>query len=108
MARDHRIIDADGQRVPYSCQNSAYRTNINKGEPHGPNSETRGSVFRTSLVAHGDSSLWLEHVVELQTGAELYWLMWYWQDGTPSIPLSGVLNRSELSRMIGQLAQFIP
>ncbi len=108
MAQDHRIQAVPNQRVPFSCENRRYRTNISKGEPHSPLSQTRGSVFPAPLVEHGGYSLWLEHVQDLETGAELYWLMWYSADGIPTIPLSGVFDRTELSGMLGRLVGFVP
>jgi hypothetical protein len=62
MAQDHRIIGANGQRLPFTCENRWYRTNINKGEAHSPLSQNRGGVSAAPLVNHGGYSLWLEHV----------------------------------------------
>jgi hypothetical protein len=108
MAQDHRIIGPNGQRLPFTCQNHRYRTNINKGEAHSPMSQNRGSVFPAPLVNHDGWSLWLEHVEEIGNAAEVYWLMWYGPDGRPTIPLSGVFDRAELSSLVGQLASFVP
>lgn len=117
MAQDHRIEVKDkghnGQRLAFTCENRRYRTNIKKGEPHSPQSQTQGSVFPSALVNHDGWSLWLEHVEEkhveeIGTPAEVYWLMWYDPDGRPTIPLSGVFDRTELSAFVGRLAQFVP
>ena len=108
MAQDHRIEDHNGQRLAFTCENRRYRTNINKGEPHSPQSQTRGSVFQSALVDHDGWSLWLEHVEGIEAPAEVYWLMWYGPDGRPAIPLSGVFDRTELSTIVGRLAQFVP
>jgi len=108
MAYDHRIIDATGRRIPYSCENRSYRTHMTKGNPHGEIAPTGGSVFEAPLVNHAGHTLWLEHVEEISSGAELYWLMWYQPSGVPTIPMSGVFDRAELGQMIGQLASFIP
>jgi len=53
--------------------------------------------------------LWLEHVVETKnpTGKEYYWLMWY-DKGHPTIPMSGVFEKSELENMLKGLANFVP
>ena len=107
MAQDHRI-NSDSGRVPFSCENRRYRTNIRKGESHSPLSQTRGSVFATPLIQHDRYSLRLEHVEEVETGVELYWLMWYSSEGIPTIPLSGVFDRTELSGMLGHLVGFVP
>lgn len=107
MAQDHRI-DSPSGRVPFSCENRRYRTNISKGESHSPLSQTRGSVFAAPLIQHDGYSLWLEHVEERETGTELYWLMWYGPEGIPTIPMSGVFDRAELSGMLGRLGGFVP
>lgn len=109
MAKDHRIVNANGQRLPFTCENSGYRTNLEKGVPHGSMSQNRGSVFPAPLVDHGGWSLWLEHVEDTRDATEVYWLMWYdHRDGRPTIPLSGVFSRAELANMISQLAAFLP
>lgn len=108
MAKDHRIRDTSGQAVSYSCENRRYRTDIAKGEPHSPLSQSRGSVFPSPLVQCDGYSLWLEHVQGPETEAEVYWLMWYDPDGVPTIPSSGIFGRTELSRMLEQLARFVP
>lgn len=108
MAADHRLEDNAGNRIPYSCGNRRYRTNVEKGYGHGQFSETLGSVFEEPLIDNDDWTLWLEHVVEIETGAEVYWLMWYSPDGIPTIPLSGVFDRADLARMNSMLAQFVP
>ena len=106
MANDHRLIDSSGVRIPFSCGNRRYRTNVNKGVQHG-GSSTRGSVFQGPLINHG-YSLWLEHVEEIETGDEIYWLMWYDNNGFPTIPMSGIFDKDELSEMTRQLASFVP
>lgn len=106
MAANHRLIDPQGNPIPYSCGNRRYRTNIYKGMAHG-SASTKGSVFSSPLVNHG-YSLWLEHVEEIETGNEVYWLMWYEANGIPTIPMSGIFDKSELLEMIKQLASFIP
>lgn len=108
MKNDHRICNSLGQRMKFTCINSGYGTNLLKGEPHSPFSETCGSVFPEPLIQHSGNSLWLEHIVELKTGTELYWLMWYDEEGKPIIPLSGVFDRTELRTMISRLVEFIP
>ncbi len=106
MANDHRLTDASGQRLNYSCGNKGYQTNVNKGFRHG-RSMTRGSVLRVPLIDH-DYSLWLEHVQEIKTGEEFYWLMWYDNSGIPTIPMSGIFDKEELAEMSKQLASFVP
>ena len=107
MPKDYRI-HIDDRVIPYSCENRRFRTNIQKGREHAPLANTKGSVLRSALLDRDGYSLWLEHVVEIDTAAELYWLMWYDSNGQPTIPLSGVLNRAELSHMVGQLMDFVP
>jgi hypothetical protein len=106
VARDHRILDPNGNRQDFTCANSQYRTDISKGEPHGTG-RARGSVFDSPLVNHGGWSLWLEHVVA-SGGSETYWLMWYDPKGVPTIPLSGVLDKADIQEMSRQLASFVP
>ena len=107
MAKKDRLTDATGNPVNYSCGNSRYRTNLSKGLAHG-NSPTLGSVFDAPLVDHSGYTLWLEHVVDIQSGEEVYWLMWYDPDGVPTIPMSGILNKEELAEMSKQLTSFVP
>jgi hypothetical protein len=79
--------------------------------PHG-SCPTRGSVTGEPLIQTADGfTLWLEHVESTdvgQGGDQLYWLMWYAQNGIPTIPLSGVFDRDQLTEMVQQLMRFIP
>ncbi len=104
--KDFRIVQ-NGNRLDYSCENHRFRTNINKGKPHRT-SATGGSVFDNALIADGSSSLWLEHAFDKQDNRECYWLMWY-DNGKPTIPLSGVFERADIEQMVGRLArEFLP
>lgn len=108
MAIDHRLENDVGARIPYSCGNRGYRTNIEKGNRHGLFSETLGNVFEEPLIDNNGWTLWLEHVVENGTDAEVYWFMWYGPEGIPTIPLSGVFDRNDLASMNSMLTQFVP
>jgi hypothetical protein len=108
MPAQHQVVDESGNPLPFSCRNARYQTNTSKGYSHGT-STTRGSVFDRALLSHDDEySLWLEHVVEIGSGEEVYWLMWYKSSGTPTIPLSGVFSRTELAELVKQLTTFVP
>lgn len=52
-------------------------------------------------------SLWLEYVVDRSGGWEPFWFMWYDSDGNPTIPMSGVFDRSQIQEMVARLASFI-
>ena len=110
MARDHRIL-VNGSRVDFSCENYRFRTSTARGMPHG-SCPTRGSVTGEPLIQTSDGySLWLEHVdhKDLDHSEEqFYWLMWYGHDGIPTVPLSSVFDRSQLSEMVRQLVRFVP
>lgn len=108
MALDHRIVGPNGARLPYTCENRAYKTNVAKGRAHGSLSPSGGSVFDNPLITVASYSLWLEHVIDKTTQEELYWLMWYKSDGVPTIPLSGVFGKNDLRQMVSQLADFVP
>lgn len=108
MAQDHRIIDQNGKRVPFSCENKRFCTNIRKGFPHQPYSQTLGSVLEKPLIDYGDASLWLEHVTDKDCNDYIYWLMWYDSDGRSSIPLSGVFGKRNLETMVERLTRFVP
>ena len=108
MPRDFRRADDGGNPIAFSCENSRFRTNLAKGETHGGQRRVRGSVFPGALIERGGFSLWLEHVEEIETSEEYYWLMWYDAQGRPTIPMSGVFDRSDLAGMLGQLGRFVP
>lgn len=89
--------------MPFTNENSRYRTNVEKGHPHGVG-QPRGSVFSEPIFSDG-YSLWLEHVIEPATGEEAYWLMWYDQNGRPTIKVSGVLSRDDLRNLAHKLIE---
>ena len=64
------------QPIAFTCSNSKYQTNVKLGYAHGAGN-AKGSVFETALITRDDESLWLEHVTETNSDAELFWLMWY-------------------------------
>lgn len=110
MAKDHRITSASGQRLDFSCTNAYFRTNVEIGKDHG-NCATKGSVFSTPLViqAQGGFSLWLEHVENIASGDQMYWLMWYDGNGFPTMPMSGVFDREDIKKMVALLStEFLP
>lgn len=102
MANDHRIARPDGEKIDYTCENRRYKTNVEKGYPHGREGRARGSVTPEPLHDGGSYSLWLEHVIEKNTGKKVFWLMWYRQ-GKPTIPASGILDADDLGEMIQNL-----
>lgn len=93
--------------MSYSCENRRFRTNVTKGERHGSSSATRGSVFSESLADNGEQTLWLEYVEEQKTVKEWYWFMWYDRSGRPTIPMSGVLSKSDFLRIVNQLGTLL-
>ena len=96
MAADHRIHLADGCRIPFTCENRRYMTDLTTGFPHAPNGEALGSVIDGPLFDFGDVSIWSKHVVERATRERCSWLMWYDADGRPTIPLSSVFDRADI------------
>jgi hypothetical protein len=100
LAAKHRL---NGQ--PFTCSNSKYETNVQKGHAHGTGNAS-GSVFPHPIVQHG-YSLWLEYVTCKDDGADVFWLMWYDGNGDPTIPLSGVLNADDIQIVSESLASFI-
>ena len=98
MAADHRIQAPDGSRIPFTCENRRYVTDLAEGFPHSPRGEARGSTIKGPLFDFGDASIWLESVVEKASGEKCFWLMWYDSNGRPIIPLSGVFSQSDIER----------
>jgi hypothetical protein len=45
MANDHRIENANGEKISYTCENSRYKTNTDKGHSHGSKGEAEGNVL---------------------------------------------------------------
>jgi len=88
----------------FTCANRRFQTNISKGHPHGVGN-AGGSVFAQALVNSG-YSLWLEYVSG-KDGEEMFWLMWYDPDGSPTIPLSGVFEAPDIQEISRGLASFI-
>lgn len=112
MAKDWRVIGANGQRLDDSCENGRFLTNIHirKGKRHGECS-TKGSVFNNALILSDGFSLWLEHVIDKKnsTAPECYWLMWYDSNGQPTFPGSSVFGKEQLSEMVQRVVkEFVP
>jgi len=107
LGKDLHSKDKSNQRIPFSCENIRFKTNTKKGFPHGA-CETKGSVFKKPLVNNGGWTLWLEHILELKSKDELYWLMWYNPKGLSTISGSSVFKRADLACIGKMFAEFIP
>jgi hypothetical protein len=107
MANDHRIT-VNSASLNYTCQNRAFQTNLMKGVAHGAHGTSLGSVFNRPPIVGNNYSLWLEHVIELATNDEYYWLMWYDLRGWPAVPLSAVFTKQDLQEMVRLMADFVP
>lgn len=65
----------------------------------------KGSVTALPLFDDGEDSLWLEHVVNVNDPNDIcFWFMWY-NDGNPSIPMSGVINSEDIVKVISNNRQ---
>ncbi|MCW4114365.1 hypothetical protein NPA31_005235 [Aurantimonas sp. MSK8Z-1] len=91
--------------MPFTCENSRFKTDITKGKPHGQ-AAALGSVLDQPLVSHG-YTLWLKHVIDKNGGPDQFWLIWYDPKGAPTIPASGVLGPDEIREITRQLSAFI-
>ncbi len=92
---------------PFTCDNLGFQTNTQKGMSHGLG-KAKGSVFKKPLVVSIDGkTLWLEHVIDKKNHSETFWLMWYGSDGSPTIPMSGVISADQVKEMASRLADFI-
>ena len=107
MPKDRRCV-ISGQLVNFTCENVRFKTNVAKGQSHG-SSAALGSVFSQPLVSYAGGTLWLEHVVDKEDPREpYYWLMHYDSSGMPTIPLSAVINKTDLQHMASLMASLIP
>lgn len=103
MAEKDRLNAQD-----FTCKNARFHTDIASGFPH-LNSGICGSALPGPLAQSGDFTLWLEHVVDERSPnpdrGPLFWLMWY-QDGIPTIPISGVMTIEDLRKASSLLNNF--
>lgn len=101
MSKDHRIV-LNGVAINFTCKNAAFETDVKKGS----HLTHKGSALPGALViTQSGHSLWLEHVLSPATGTEWYWLMWYDRNGIPTIPLSGVMTKSDIVQLTKTLAE---
>ena len=91
----------------YTCSNDRFETDVRRGRRHGPR-QARGAVFPQALLRNTRGySLWLEHVIEKKTRKRVFWLMWYDRQGSPTIPLSGILGAQDIREIVKRLADLI-
>lgn len=111
MAKASKMINGN---MLFTCENSLFRTNINKGHPHGIDTqgrpEARGSHFPTYVSSWSGSkgfyTLWLENIIDIKTGRDdQYWFMWYC-DGKPEISMSAGLTEDAIRETMTQLLKF--
>jgi hypothetical protein len=92
--------------IAFTCSNRRFETDISKGHPHG-NGQVIGSVFPQPVFGGIGYTLWLEYVTDKLDGHHVFWLMWYDTNGSPTIPLSGVFDASDIQGIASRLATFI-
>lgn len=96
-------INKNNQTVKFTCENSRFRTDLQKGYSPVSRSGTRGSVTEEALYNDGEYSFWLEHIVEKKTEKNLFWFMWY-KDGIPLLNMSGVFDEDDLTTVIQNIS----
>lgn len=100
MPKDRRILDRDGRAIDFTCENKKYRTDLSRGS-------YPGKVLESPLYSNNRDSLWLEHVIDVHSGEEVFWFMWY-KDGQPLLPASGVFRKNDLRGIIKKLNTIKP
>lgn len=93
--KDHRIL-LNGTRLNFTCENHLLKTDINRG--------ILGSVTASPLYDDGNFSLRLEYVVDTSNNKKM-WFMWYDAKGMPTIPMSGVIEESDIAEVIRNISQ---
>lgn len=107
VAADHRI-NQSGTPIAFTCENRRFKTNLQKGHPHGLE-QAPGSVFNVPLIVYPGGTLWLEHVEDADNPTEpCYWFMHYDAHGKPTIPLSAIMGKNEVQEMARLMASLIP
>jgi hypothetical protein len=108
MANDHRLTGLDGGRLPFTCGNRRFMTDLSRGYAHSVlHADSTGSVLPDAVFDFGEASIWLEHVVDRHSGERCFWLMWYNAEGKPTIPMSGVFGVDEIERASSALRDFV-
>lgn len=89
--------------IKFTCKNSRFQTDISSG--YGPKSRggIKGSVTKKPLYIEGDTSFWLEHIIEIKTNKKLFWFMWY-KDGWPLLNMSSVFDTDDLTMVIKNIS----
>lgn len=101
--KDNRIIQ-NGTSLDFTCENRRFKTDVQRGFAHYPGNNYLGSVTDTPLYDDGGFSLWLEYVVNVNDpNDKCLWFMWY-QDGWPTIPMSAVIDESNIVGVIQNIA----
>lgn len=101
---EHRISSGT-TLLDYTCQNSRFKTDISKGHPHRPGDTYMGSATPAPIYDDGDSSLWLEHVIEPKKGISCYWFMWYDASGRPLLSQSSVIDERDILQVIKNIGE---
>lgn len=101
---DHRIIHS-GIALDFTCENRRFKTDTTQGFEHYAGHGYKGSVTELPLYDDGEYSLWLEHVVDKINGNNCYWFMWYNDSGISTIPLSSVMDKNDLSKVIDNICK---
>lgn len=98
-----RII-LGNQHLNNTCENSRFKTDINKGYAHFSSQNHFGSVTKTPIYDDSYASLFLEHVIEIKNNKSVFWLMWYNSKGEPLLAESAVFDEADLLKIIQNLS----
>lgn len=103
---DHRII-RNGVRLPFTCENRKYRTDITRGYAHDQNHNHLGSVTQEAIYDDGNGyTLWLEYVINVRNPNDrCMWFMWYDDNGLSTMPMSSVIDEADINEVIRNISQ---
>lgn len=91
--------------VPFTSENSKYKTDTNMGYPHGDNN-AKGSVTKTNLGENNGATLWFEYVIGVEDrNDKCYWFMWYDKNGKQLIGQSAVIDLEVLPDLLSKLKE---
>jgi len=97
-------INQNGINLDHTCKNTRFHTDTTKGYPHFSNQTHLGSVTSAPLYDDGDSSLFLEYVLDTKNNKSVYWFMWYNGNGIPAVTMSSVIDEADIAQVIRNIA----
>lgn len=94
-------IEVNNHPIDFTCKNAQFQTDISSPV----NSIYPGSVTPMPIYDDGGGQILLLEKVVHNNGKKCFWFMWYYDNGIPILPMSGVIDADDIAEVIRNISK---